>query len=135
MKDDVAEQWELAVFLEFLASLSVKDVIVPLIGTIAGAVGHHYAIRTQNAEKAQEAKQAAEVKEVDSFVQRERSQSDNLTQRFKLLMDGYENQITSLTTEVQGLRRQIEEIRGCYEEHRLRCAACPHFLRSGDAAH
>lgn len=127
---------------DFLAGLSFKDVVIPVLGLLIGAVGHHYSIRTTrevaadaNAEKAKEAQAAAEVAQIDRYVKRELSQSDNLTARFKLLMDGYENQIESLTSEVQALRGKIDALAKSYDNHRIRCAGCPHFqMRVADAA-
>jgi hypothetical protein len=51
------------------------------------------------------------------------SHADDLTQRFKVLMDGYESRISDLTAEVKGLRTKIDEM----SMQLKRCSSCPYF--------
>ena len=121
-------------FAALFSAIAAKDVLIPLASALLSAGGYHYAVRTtrkiaegQAAEKAKEAQEASDAKVLDSFTRREVAQSDNLTQRFKLLMDGYESQITTLTAEVQTLRREVAQLRQDYNKHRMFCATCPRF--------
>lgn len=118
--------------------ITVKEVLGPAIG---GGLGYMAALTRSRSDaklKAAELKEhaeevakaqhtASEASQIDSFVKREASQSENLTQRFKLLMDGYEAQITFLTTQVQTLRREVATFSEKLDAHRKVCAGCPHF--------
>lgn len=49
--------------------------------------------------------------------------ADDLTSRFRILMDGYEARIRDLTAEVAGLKVRVEEMSAQLK----RCARCPYF--------
>ena len=51
------------------------------------------------------------------------SAADDLTHRFKVLMDGYEGRISDLTDEVHRLRLRIDQL----SIQLKKCATCPYF--------
>jgi hypothetical protein len=125
--------------------IGLKDVIGPLVGGLLGAGAAFYTVRANTKiaretikEKAEDAAQArhdrAETATIDSFVKREVAQAENLTERFKTLMDGYEARITDLTAEVQTLRQAVSKVQDTLDSHRKACAGCPYFrTRETDA--
>ena len=63
------------------------------------------------------------------------SQGQDLTARFKALMDGYEGRIRDLTTElatsrieVSALRKEMQAIRDLLTAHQDKCRSCPYLV-------
>jgi len=113
------------------------QVIGPLGGGLFGWAASHYTARTNAKlardvvkDRAEDAAQArsvrAETATIDSFVKREVAQAENLTERFKTLMDGYENRINDLTTEVHTLRQAVAKVQDTLDTHRQVCSGCPY---------
>ena len=123
---------------ELVSSIGLKEMLSPLVGGLFGAGAAYYTVRANTKiaretikEKAEDAAQArherAETATIDSFVKREVAQAENLTERFKTLMDGYEARITDLTAEVQTLRQAVSKVQDTLDSHRKACAGCPYF--------
>jgi hypothetical protein len=64
------------------------------------------------------------------------SQSQDLTQRFRTLMEGYENRIKDMTTELAVMKGEQRALDKLYDDHRNICNTCPHYstLRSQHAS-
>jgi hypothetical protein len=107
---------------ELLASFgfSIHDVIGPLVGGLGGwAAAVHIARSNEKiAEKRREGER--EVKKI--------AHEDDLTQRFRTLMDGYESRIRDLTAEVQILRKRLEEVLAARPD----CLSCDRVTHASD---
>jgi hypothetical protein len=53
--------------------------------------------------------------------------AEDLTARFRLLMDGYANRVKDLTDEVEALRSTVEALKEELAHQRTICRQCPHF--------
>ena len=55
------------------------------------------------------------------------AQAADLTARFRMLMEGYENRIKDLTVEMQGLKIDLQAVRTLYENRLTICSTCSHY--------
>ena len=95
----------------------IAGLAAPIISGFGG-----YAVASRMARSAERvAKINHEPPEADDVT------AGSLTRRFKLLMDGYEGHIQSLTEEVQGLRGEVRDLR---HEMKERCAKCTYRLEA-----
>jgi hypothetical protein len=58
----------------------------------------------------------------------EAAQGHDLTARFTALMDGYENRIHDVTTDLASTRSEMSALRAAYSAHQDRCRNCPYFV-------
>jgi hypothetical protein len=56
------------------------------------------------------------------------NQAQDLTQRFRMLMEGYENRIKDLTSELALRKAEHDRLERLYDERQLLCNACPTYL-------
>ena len=96
--------------------VNAKEVLGPIAGGMLGYLGARRTARTNVL--IEDKKQRAIARE---------AHADDLSRRFKVLMDGYESRIRDLTDEVTNLRERIDELSSQLNERALACAGCPHF--------
>jgi hypothetical protein len=53
------------------------------------------------------------------------SNAEDMTERFRILMDGYENRIEDLTSDINSLRSEVASLRSELSSRPARCDACP----------
>ena len=119
-------------FLTFIASLSPRDVVGPLI---AGFGGYFAALRvTRSNEKIAREKLAEETEKLAQDLAKEHATErvadsvateDNVTRRLIALMEGYEARVKDLTAEVNRLRGELGSLRRVLDDRAIVCIGCP----------
>lgn len=101
----------------------VKDLIAPAMTGILGYFGAIHISRSNET--------IARAKRLDEDKVRRASAreayTDDLTARFRVLMDGYEGRIADLMTEILALRREVTELREEINDRAKRCHGCPYL--------
>ena len=110
--------------MEYLRGLSGKDLIAPIISGVLALMGTVYVTSQKN--KVLREQHAADVSEKARASDRDYNiaQTQDLTVRFRALMDGYEVHIRDLTAELIGTREAMRELQVRYDTLRVRCNAC-----------
>lgn len=86
------------------SSITLKDIVIPLL---TGLGGWFVALRmTRSNEKIEDRRRDDEITRQVQIAKVARD--DDLTDRFKLLMDSYEKKIAELTAEIRELRTRLE---------------------------
>src|ERR1700741_5490463 len=91
---------------EVLNFVDLKAVLGPLIGGFLGGMGARASIRSgERIEQIRREDAAARLRETQFSAQ-----ADDMTERFRVLMDGYEVRIRDLTDEVTSLRNAVSAL-------------------------
>lgn len=102
----------------FTGGLSAKELFVPLLTCIGGWVIARYTVKSN--EKIDQKQRDDSTREQIHDAQT--SADEDMTRRFKILMDSYEQRIAQMTAEIRDLRLRVEV---CEQRWRDRDAAAP----------
>ncbi len=109
--------------MEYLRGLSAKDLIAPVISGVLALMGTVYVTSQKNKVHDADASEKARASDRDYNI----AQTQDLTVRFRALMDGYEVHIRDLTAELTSTREAMRELQVRYDTLRIRCNACGHL--------
>ena len=114
-------------FIDYIRGLSAKDLIAPVLTGMLALMGTVYVTSQKN-------RATREIHDADSADKARLAdhnyniaQTQDLTLRFRALMDGYEVHIRDLTSELSSTRDMLRELQGRYDTLRVRCVACGHL--------
>lgn len=112
---------------EWMKSLPWKDWGAAMITGVLALVGILVTVgfRTVDGRQARREQKSADERKIEH--QADVMATQDLTARFRALMDGYEGRITDLTTEITSLRGEVRQLKQSLESHQNICRKCPYF--------
>jgi chromosome segregation ATPase len=104
----------------------VKD-FAPIWGPITGGLFGYFIARIQRQDKAAADAKVQAATDKKDMLANEVAISEATNRRFQTLMDGYEQRIGDLTSEVHALREEVKSLRKALDARSRHCVGCPKF--------
>lgn len=97
--------------IEYIKGLPWKDMTAPIIAGLFAMLAGALAMFNKRQEKRQDKHDADEKDQRDRVRVLETTQTEDLTNRLRILMEGYENRIRELSAELIAVKDELREAR------------------------